>query len=89
MVKRLENTAFCKRGEREYDKSALSQIALDCYRELVFADARDKFWQELATWSENALDVRAALRMRGAIPASVRKVTGKILRLWKATVTPV
>ena len=89
VVKRLENTAFCQRGEREYDKSALSQIALDCYRELVFADTRDKFWEELATWSDNALDVRAALRMRGAIPASVRKVAGKILRLWKATVTPV
>ena len=84
VVKRLENTAFCQRGERKYDKTALSQIALDCYRELVFADTHDKFWEELATWSENALDVRAALRMRGAIPASVRKVAGKILRLWKA-----
>ena len=89
VVKRLENTAFCQRGEREYDKSALSQIALECYRELVFADTRDEFWQELASWSENALDVRAALRMRAAIPYSVRKVAGRIVRLWKAMVAPV
>jgi hypothetical protein len=32
---RIENTAFCKRGERDYDAYQFSQLALVCYRELV------------------------------------------------------
>jgi predicted O-methyltransferase YrrM len=80
VMKRLEYTAFCQRGEREYNSSAFSQIALSCYRELVFADTPDNFWLELAAWSENATDVRDALRMRTAMPPLVRKAAEKMWR---------
>jgi hypothetical protein len=84
VVKRLHATAFCQRGEREYDSGVFAEIALSCYRELIFADVQDGFWSEIATWSENSWDVRAALRLREAIPPLARKIGGRLLRLLNA-----
>jgi len=87
-IKRIENTAFCERGEREYDSAVFTQIALECYRELVISEVQDSYWQELLCWSENSYEVREGLRMRQAIPPTVRKLGGKLRRMWKRFAKP-
>lgn len=66
--KRIENTAFLRRGDRDYDERVFLEISLPCYRELVFADASHSSWNELMYWHENRSTVRDALSVREAIP---------------------
>jgi predicted O-methyltransferase YrrM len=72
-------TAFCIRGERNLDKQDMQQMALRCYRELVFVGLPEEHWLELMQWHRNRADVRQALRIRSSLPKAVMSL-GRLIR---------
>ncbi|EGV17454.1 class I SAM-dependent methyltransferase [Thiocapsa marina] len=68
---RLENTAFCERGEAIFDSETFAEIAIGCYRQLVFSSVREPIWDELTRWKEDVRDVRLAMRVWETVPPSV------------------
>lgn len=84
---RVENTAFCERGEALFDPAVFSEIAIRCYRALVFSSVDEPIWNDLARWKEDARDVRLAMRGWELGPRSVwaglrrvRRSFGSLLR---------
>lgn len=68
---RLENTAFCERGEALFDPGRFAEISTGCYRELVFSSVSGPIWEELARWNDEARNVRLAMRAWDLVPQSV------------------
>jgi predicted O-methyltransferase YrrM len=66
--KRIGCTAFCRRGNRDMDRQAVLQMAVSCYRELVFVDLPEGHWRQLIQWHSNRAKVQGALRIRAMVP---------------------
>jgi predicted O-methyltransferase YrrM len=79
--KTVKHTAFCRRGDRKLEKQEFLQIALSCYRELVFADVGD--WAELVQWHNRRNEVREALLLRAVVPREVLSIARFIRRLYR------
>lgn len=73
-INRINNTAFCKRGEREFDKNVFTDIAIDCYRELVCSDFSGNLFQNLALYNDNPSLIRNAFRLQKDTPRPIIKI---------------
>lgn len=79
--KRVGNTAFCKKTNKEIDRGAFTEIAVKAYRELVFADVEDSYWKELFSWSRSRAEIREALKIHKAIPKKIITFSKSLRRL--------
>jgi hypothetical protein len=65
----VDTTAFCRRGSAKADVGQLTELALSCYRELVFTDVDQPLWHDLLHLRERRQEIREALRLRAMVPA--------------------
>lgn len=80
VIKRIENTAFCERGNTPLDKAIFVTDALECYRKLLHLEAVNPTWLELAQWKERTRLVRT-------FPNPVVKLAREVWRRLPASLT--
>lgn len=68
LEKRVNETAFCKKTNKTFNRDIFMEIALSSYRQLVIAEVDDRYWRELATWSMDRSLVIDALQVRERLP---------------------
>jgi predicted O-methyltransferase YrrM len=76
----LFGTAFCERGERGADATSMFQIALECYRQLVFIDITDYPLNEVVSLAKDMDRIRYSLDLQANLP---HRMQASILRFSK------
>jgi predicted O-methyltransferase YrrM len=84
--KRLGNTAFCERTSKNFDRGAFMEVAVNAYRELVFADVDDSYWKELSSWNDKRAEVREAVKISNALPRSAVMLAKRLRRIVRSLV---